>query len=277
MIRNIATTGLVSVIMGVFAVAYTTVTPPQDRSPMSDAARAVVETPASRQADPMFSQRGPTIFRERVRPLLVGTCLKCHDSQERSGGLDLTRRATALAGGETGDAIVPGKPDESLMIQLATAGEMPKEGNSLPAETIAALRRWIELGAPYESEPLVYETGPLAVGTQPGMNGATAAGGMTMCPCMQMMMGGGMTGQGMPGGQTNQPAVPPEPFSNPRSKDQAKQRAEDHLKSLGNPNLQVGDVNETIASYEIQVVTEDDSLVNWIIIDKKNGQLKTLY
>ena len=98
-------------------------------------------------------------------------------------------------------------------------------------------------------------------------------GVMKMCPCMQMMMGG-MSGSM---GQANQQSPATKPFSNPRTTDQARQLAEDHLKSLGNPNLKVGEVNETIASYEIQVVNKDGSLANWIIIDKQSGQLRTLY
>ncbi|MCH7725733.1 MAG: hypothetical protein IH991_04525 [Planctomycetes bacterium] len=270
MIRNVLITGLVSSVMGVFAVAYTSITQTQDLPIMAGAPGDAAD---SRQADSLPSPQGLMVFRQQIRPLLVGTCLKCHDSEKRSGGLDLTRRATALTGGETGEAIVSGKPEASLMIQLVTAGEMPKEGNPLSSETIAALTQWIELDAPYESEPLAFEAGPLAITTQPGMNGEGSAGGMKMCPCMQMMM------KGMSGsmGQANQPSATDKLFSNPRTKDQAKQRAVDHLKSLGNPNLKVGDVNETIASYEIQVVTKDDSLANWIIIDKQSGQLRTLY
>jgi len=49
-------------------------------------------------------------------------------------------------------------------------------------------------------------------------------------------------------------------FSNPRTKDQAWQWAAEYLQSLGNPNLKVGRVNETVAAWEIQVVTESGSL-----------------
>ena len=276
MIRNILVTGMVSVVMGVFAVAYTAVTPPQDRPSMPGGARTTGKTPNSSLSDPMLAQQGLMLFRGQIRPLLVGTCLPCHDSKKRSGGLDLTRRATALSGGETGEAVVPGKPDESLMMQLITAGEMPKGGGPLSSQTIAALTRWIELGAPYEGEPLTYRTGPPTVAMQSGMTAVDGAGGMKMCPCMQMMMGG-MSGQGMMGGQAGQAAAGSTPISNPRTKDQARQRAVDYLKSAGNPHLKVGDVNETIASFEIQVVTKDGALANWIIIDKKSGKLKLYY
>lgn len=108
------------------------------------------------------------------------------------------------------------------------------------------------------------------------MGGGPAAGGMMMCPCMQMMMGGG-TGGGMMGGSMSQPNAAAEPLSNPRTLEQARERAEQYLESSGNPNLKIGEINETAASFEIEVVTRDDSLVNWLIIDKKSGELKAQY
>jgi len=275
MIRNALITGMFSVLMGLFTIVYTSETPPQDRPVMQRTAGETNDT-NDLSPDSLPAQQGLMIFRQRIRPLLVRTCLKCHDSAKRSGGLDLTRRATTLAGGDSGEAIVPGKPTESLLYQLVTAGEMPREANPLPPQQIAAIKQWIELGALYEGEPLANETGPAAMTAAVNTRGAATTDDMMMCPCMKMMMRG-MTGQNMMGGQTRLPAATAKPFSNPRTKEQARQQAEDHLKSLGNPHLTVGKINETIASFEIQVVPPDGSLVNWIIIDKKNGQLKTLY
>ena len=59
--------------------------------------------------------------------------------------------AAALKGGDTGPAIVPGKPKESLLIDAINYGElyqMPPK-SKLPAEEIAALTKWVELGAPW--------------------------------------------------------------------------------------------------------------------------------
>ncbi|MBW3597531.1 MAG: hypothetical protein KY475_09685 [Planctomycetes bacterium] len=121
-----------------------------------------------------------------------------------------------------------------------------------------------------------------SVAAAPGggiMGGAPATGGMMMCPCMQMMMGGGMGGmmnQGMSGGQAAPSSAAP-PISNPRTTEQARERAAQYLRSLGNPHLKVGDVEETAAAYEIDVTTQDDSLVNRLILDKQTGELKTQY
>src|SRR5262249_46677938 len=96
---------------------------------------------------------GPTLFRQVVKPVLTGKCLNCHDGVKRKGKLDLTRKDRALKGGESGPAFVPGKPEESLLYQKVSTAEMPPQ-NPLSAEQVAAFKKWIETGAPYEGEPL---------------------------------------------------------------------------------------------------------------------------
>jgi mono/diheme cytochrome c family protein len=90
----------------------------------------------------------------RVRGLLADKCLACHAPEPKKGGLDLTRRASALEGGENGPAFVPGRPAESLLIEKVEGGEMPP-GRPLEPGEVAAFRAWIEAGAGYEVEPLL--------------------------------------------------------------------------------------------------------------------------
>src|SRR5579871_4303633 len=71
------------------------------------------------------AEDGGADFDRRIGPLLVSRCFECHVGSKPKGGLDLSRRATAFAGGESGRTIVPGKPDESLLWQRVSAGEMP--------------------------------------------------------------------------------------------------------------------------------------------------------
>jgi Planctomycete cytochrome C len=96
---------------------------------------------------------GATVFRENIQPILTGKCLAYHGSDKKKGKLDLSRRATVLVGGESGPAIVPGKPADSLLLQRLSTGEMPPQ-NPLSQEQIAAFKKWIEAGAPYQNEPL---------------------------------------------------------------------------------------------------------------------------
>jgi hypothetical protein len=98
-------------------------------------------------------------FESKVRPLLVNRCQSCHGGGKAKGGLRLDSRATALTGGDTGPAIVPGKPDESLIVEAVKYGDdlrMPPK-SKLPAEEIAVLTRWVEQGAPW---PVGRESSP---------------------------------------------------------------------------------------------------------------------
>src|SRR5712692_11854890 len=64
-------------------------------------------------------------FEREIAPILAARCVKCHGGEKLEAGLDLRRRSTLLAGGDSGPALVPGKPDESLLIQRIAAEEMP--------------------------------------------------------------------------------------------------------------------------------------------------------
>ncbi len=108
-------------------------------------------------------------------------CISCHGPEKKKGGLDLSRRATALAGGKSGEAIVPGEPDESLLVEKVAEGEMPPK-EPLSREQAAAVRAWVASGAPYASEPLTPERAgadwwsfrPIAAGVPPEIKGADA-------------------------------------------------------------------------------------------------------
>jgi hypothetical protein len=88
-------------------------------------------------------------------PILLLRCTVCHGRQKQEAGLDLRTRTGMLKGGKSGPAIVPGKPDESLIVKRIRAEEMPPrqrliEAMVKPVEAneLAKLERWIELGAP---------------------------------------------------------------------------------------------------------------------------------
>jgi uncharacterized protein DUF1553/uncharacterized protein DUF1549/cytochrome c len=96
---------------------------------------------------------GIEFFEKKIRPVLVENCFKCHSQQagKQKGGLALDSRAAIRKGGESGPAIVPGKPDESLLIkavrQTSPDLKMPPKGK-LPDAIVADLARWIAMGAP---------------------------------------------------------------------------------------------------------------------------------
>jgi len=97
---------------------------------------------------------GIEFFEQKIRPVLVQQCYSCHSTQARDakklqGELYLDSAAGIAAGGESGTALVKGKPGESLLLKaLRYDGvEMPPSGK-LPDEVIADFAQWIDMGAP---------------------------------------------------------------------------------------------------------------------------------
>ncbi|MGO9469208.1 MAG: PSD1 and planctomycete cytochrome C domain-containing protein [Isosphaeraceae bacterium] len=117
----------------------------------------------------------------QVEGILARQCISCHGPAKKKGGLDLSRRTTALAGGKSGEAIVPGEPDESLLVEKVAEGEMPPK-EPLTREQAAAVRAWVAAGAPYASEPLSppragadwWSFRPIAPGATPEITGPDA-------------------------------------------------------------------------------------------------------
>ena len=92
-------------------------------------------------------------FDRSVAALLVQRCLDCHNATEKKGGLDLSRQASAMAGGDSGPVIMRGKPEESLLWERISADEMPPK-KPLAEDERQLLRRWIEQGAAWGSDPI---------------------------------------------------------------------------------------------------------------------------
>ena len=100
-------------------------------------------------------------FETSVRPILKAYCLDCHGGIEKlSGGLDLRLRRFLVSGGESGAAVVPGAPAESLLLRRLHDGEMPPGEKKVPAAQIQIIQRWIASGAVAgRDEPLTLEPG----------------------------------------------------------------------------------------------------------------------
>ncbi len=92
-------------------------------------------------------------FASEIEPLLKKHCYECHshESGKMKGGLTLDSRSGWAEGGDSGPAIVPGKPAESLLIQAVRRGDkdlaMPPK-KALAAAEVALLEEWVKRGAP---------------------------------------------------------------------------------------------------------------------------------
>jgi len=111
-------------------------------------------------------------FESRIRPVLSKHCYRCHsvEAEKSKGGLLLDSRTGWQVGGDSGPAIIPLKPEESLIIQAISHGgetsEMPPDGR-LPEKVVEDFKTWIADGAvdprqgqqPTTSESLDVEAG----------------------------------------------------------------------------------------------------------------------
>ncbi|HVT27694.1 MAG TPA: c-type cytochrome domain-containing protein, partial [Lacipirellulaceae bacterium] len=98
-------------------------------------------------------------YHTQILPILQAHCQGCHQPAKASGKLDMTSFKNLLTAGESGSpAIVPGKPDESYLLdQIAPdkdgEAEMPKGKPALAASEIALIRQWVAEGARDDTPP----------------------------------------------------------------------------------------------------------------------------
>jgi mono/diheme cytochrome c family protein len=93
-------------------------------------------------------------FEARIRPILTDRCYKCHSrlADKIKGGFMLDTREGMLHGGDTGPAVVPGKPEDSLIVDAISYKDpdlqMPPKGDKLSEQQVADITEWIRRGAP---------------------------------------------------------------------------------------------------------------------------------
>jgi mono/diheme cytochrome c family protein len=102
----------------------------------------------------------PAFYTEKVRPLLQTNCGKCHFDVNHKGGLSLQTKATTMKGGRSGAAIVPGDPENSLLVKLirheGPANDpkpMPSKAPKMSDADIATIEQWVKAGAVMPNDP----------------------------------------------------------------------------------------------------------------------------
>ena len=107
------------------------------------------------EADPLTPGQ-IAFFEQRIRPLLIERCYSCHsDAKKVNGGLRLDSRRGLIEGGDSGPAVSPGKPEESLLIKAVRYQDsnlqMPPEGRLAMAE-LAALKNGCDAAPPIRGQ-----------------------------------------------------------------------------------------------------------------------------
>ena len=102
----------------------------------------------------------PAFYTEKVRPLLVTNCGKCHFDMNRKGGLSLATKAATMKGGRDGVVIVPGDPANSLLVKLirhegpaSDPMPMPSKAPTMSDADIATIEQWVKAGAVMPDDP----------------------------------------------------------------------------------------------------------------------------
>ncbi|MEO6181839.1 MAG: DUF1549 domain-containing protein, partial [Verrucomicrobiota bacterium] len=100
--------------------------------------------PPSRQID----------FSKEIKPILETSCTKCHGRGKEKGGFKMDNRETFMKGGDSGPAVIIGKSEQSLLIELVMGFDpenvMPQKGSKLKPEQIGLLRAWIDQGVKWD-------------------------------------------------------------------------------------------------------------------------------
>ncbi len=127
---------------------------------------SAAEMPAGHpKVTPPISATDLDFFEKKVRPVLVEHCYKCHskEADKVRGGLLLDTREALLQGGNSGPALVAGKPDDSLLVQAIRYKDedlqMPPKGEKLSDNQIADLTEWVRRGAPDPRSVVVAKNG----------------------------------------------------------------------------------------------------------------------
>ena len=101
-------------------------------------------------------------FESRIRPILVNSCLRCHGEQKSSAQFRVDSRDALLKGGESGAAVTPEKPEESLLIRAVqrhddVSAMPPDKDQALRPDQVAHLVTWIKEGAPWPAKAAPFE------------------------------------------------------------------------------------------------------------------------
>lgn len=143
--------------------------PPEDEGTLSDTEVRLINRWV-RQEAALSAERqdAQQVTQHDVLPILLLRCAACHGRQTPQGQLDVRSRASLIKGGKSGPAIVPGRPDDSRLLQRIHAGEMPPRKDLVRAAVkpmapheIQRVTRWIAAGAPeVDIEPDVMTSEP---------------------------------------------------------------------------------------------------------------------
>jgi mono/diheme cytochrome c family protein len=123
---------------------------PPSRSSSFAAVLIVLAASAGAWAADAKPDEKPITFEDDVSAILKKNCSTCHGDAKQEGGLSLTTYAGVMKGSGGGEIVVAGRSGASRLIEVITASDdgdrMPPEGDRVPAEAVALIKKWIDTG-----------------------------------------------------------------------------------------------------------------------------------
>lgn len=109
---------------------------------------------AIRSLDPAAAAK--VSYARDIKPILLNNCVECHSPEDKKSDFDAsTVEALKRKGKKAGEGIIPGKPDESSVVQyirgLVDGPQMPKGAPALSEDELHLIRLWIAAGAKDDS------------------------------------------------------------------------------------------------------------------------------
>lgn len=101
----------------------------------------------------------PEYYAEHVQPILQANCYRCHAGLNHRGGLHLDTREGLMHGGKDGSVVVPGHPEQSLLVTLIRHEGPANDPKPMPPKSklsdtdIATITEWIRAGAVMPADP----------------------------------------------------------------------------------------------------------------------------
>lgn len=105
-----------------------------------------------KQVEKLLIDSGDWIsFSQQIAPIFNDHCIACHNARNPQGQYNMSNYSAILSEGQSGRAVIPGKPAESPLFQFIADHSMPQDADPLSAEQTELVRKWIEAGARIDS------------------------------------------------------------------------------------------------------------------------------
>jgi mono/diheme cytochrome c family protein len=115
---------------------------------------AIFWKPSSVSAQAVPAPNTIEYYNTKVVPIFEANCYRCHGGMNHRGGLSIATKAGMLKGGHDGSVLVPGHPEDSLLIKLIRHEgpkddpmPMPPKGDKISDADIAVVTAWVKAGA----------------------------------------------------------------------------------------------------------------------------------